>query len=186
MFKQFMWHAFNYSNCWFEDAVTLPFSSIHTLYIFTSLVLFVSPKQFLYFPKSIITGLSFTGSERWWRRRWHCSWSWRFYGEVFWAGNFELMNVLYKQHMLYGCLSERFLLQVEEIREMIDNIADNVKKVKTKHGEILADPNTDDSKFCNSDSIYFARQLNCLWVDLNSHIINRRTQTRVGGFDGWN
>lgn len=29
---------------------------------------------------------------------------------------------------------------------MIDSIADDVKKVKAKHGEILADPNTDDSK----------------------------------------
>jgi len=37
------------------------------------------------------------------------------------------------------------LLQVDEIREMIDTIADDVKKVKAKHGEILADPNTDDS-----------------------------------------
>lgn len=37
-------------------------------------------------------------------------------------------------------------LQVEEIRCMIDNIAEDVKKVKAKHGEILADPNTDDSE----------------------------------------
>lgn len=34
---------------------------------------------------------------------------------------------------------------MDEIREMIDTIADDVKKVKAKHGEILADPNTDDS-----------------------------------------
>lgn len=29
---------------------------------------------------------------------------------------------------------------------MIDTISDDVKKVKAKHGEILADPNTDDRK----------------------------------------
>ncbi|KAF6032615.1 Syx1A [Bugula neritina] len=39
---------------------------------------------------------------------------------------------------------EKFFEQVEEIRCMIDNIAEDVKKVKAKHGEILADPNTDD------------------------------------------
>ena len=31
---------------------------------------------------------------------------------------------------------------------MIDTITDDVRKVKAKHGEILADPNTDDSKYC--------------------------------------
>lgn len=35
---------------------------------------------------------------------------------------------------------------MDEIREMIDAITDDVRKVKAKHGEILADPNTDDSK----------------------------------------
>ncbi|XP_067935030.1 syntaxin-like isoform X2 [Watersipora subatra] len=39
---------------------------------------------------------------------------------------------------------EKFFEQVDEIRQMIDTIAEDVKKVKLKHGEILADPNTDD------------------------------------------
>jgi len=39
---------------------------------------------------------------------------------------------------------EKFFEQVDEIREMIDAITDDVRKVKAKHGEILADPNTDD------------------------------------------
>jgi len=38
---------------------------------------------------------------------------------------------------------DKFFQQVEEVLMLINTISDNVKKVKAKHGDILADPNTD-------------------------------------------
>ena len=38
------------------------------------------------------------------------------------------------------------LLQVDEIRQMIDKISNNVDDVKKKHSAILSAPQTDDSK----------------------------------------
>jgi len=40
-----------------------------------------------------------------------------------------------------------FWFQVEEIREMIDKIQDKVEEVKTRHSAILANPQTDESKY---------------------------------------
>lgn len=39
------------------------------------------------------------------------------------------------------------MLQVEEIREMIDKIQANVEEVKKKHSAILSAPQTDESKW---------------------------------------
>lgn len=39
-----------------------------------------------------------------------------------------------------------FLFQVEEIRDMIDKIQDNVESVKMKHSSILSAPQSDESK----------------------------------------
>jgi hypothetical protein len=39
------------------------------------------------------------------------------------------------------------VLQVEEIREMIDKIQANVEEVKKKHSAILSAPQTDESKY---------------------------------------
>ncbi|KAJ8312261.1 hypothetical protein KUTeg_009634 [Tegillarca granosa] len=43
-----------------------------------------------------------------------------------------------------GGFMEEFFEQVEEIRGMIDKIADNVEEVKQKHSSILSAPQTDD------------------------------------------
>ena len=42
-------------------------------------------------------------------------------------------------------------VKVEEVLLLINTISDNVKKVKAKHGEILADPNTDTSKYADCE-----------------------------------
>lgn len=39
-----------------------------------------------------------------------------------------------------------FHFQVEEIREWIEKIQNNVEEVKKKHSEILSAPQTDESK----------------------------------------
>jgi syntaxin 1A len=39
-----------------------------------------------------------------------------------------------------------FFKEVEEIREMIDKIQENVEEVKKKHSAILSAPQSDDSK----------------------------------------
>jgi hypothetical protein len=39
-----------------------------------------------------------------------------------------------------------YMIQVEEIREMIDKIQANVEEVKKKHSAILSAPQTDESK----------------------------------------
>ena len=50
-------------------------------------------------------------------------------------------------HLHPVCLSMvMFVLQVDEIRQMIEKIASNVEEVKKKHSAILAAPQTDDSK----------------------------------------
>ncbi|KAF6037716.1 Syx1A [Bugula neritina] len=43
-----------------------------------------------------------------------------------------------------GHMIDKFFHKVEEVSEQISTIEENVKKVKAKHGEILADPNTDN------------------------------------------
>ena len=40
------------------------------------------------------------------------------------------------------------ILQVEEIRNNIDKIANNVEEVKMKHSDILSAPQPDESKSC--------------------------------------
>jgi hypothetical protein len=42
---------------------------------------------------------------------------------------------------------EEFFTEVEEVREMIDKIQNNVEEVKKKHSAILSAPQTDESKF---------------------------------------
>lgn len=42
---------------------------------------------------------------------------------------------------------DEFFSEVEEIREMIDKIQNNVEEVKKKHSAILSAPQTDESKF---------------------------------------
>lgn len=42
------------------------------------------------------------------------------------------------------------ILQVEEIREMIDRIQANVEEVKKKHSAILSAPQTDESEYFTS------------------------------------
>jgi syntaxin 1A len=41
---------------------------------------------------------------------------------------------------------DEFFSEVEEIREMIDKIQNNVEEVKKKHSAILSAPQTDESK----------------------------------------
>jgi syntaxin 1A len=41
---------------------------------------------------------------------------------------------------------EEFFSEVEEIREMVDKIQNNVEEVKKKHSAILSAPQTDESK----------------------------------------
>lgn len=42
---------------------------------------------------------------------------------------------------------DEFFSEVEEIREMIDKIQNNVEEVKKKHSAILSAPQTDESNF---------------------------------------
>lgn len=42
---------------------------------------------------------------------------------------------------------EEFFTEVEEVREMIDKIQNNVEEVKKKHSAILSAPQTDESKW---------------------------------------
>lgn len=41
---------------------------------------------------------------------------------------------------------DEFFAEVEEVREMIDKIQNNVEEVKKKHSAILSAPQTDESK----------------------------------------
>lgn len=41
---------------------------------------------------------------------------------------------------------DEFFSEVEEIREMVDKIQNNVEEVKKKHSAILSAPQTDESK----------------------------------------
>jgi syntaxin 1A len=42
---------------------------------------------------------------------------------------------------------DEFFSEVEEVREMIDKIQNNVEEVKKKHSAILSAPQTDESKW---------------------------------------
>lgn len=46
---------------------------------------------------------------------------------------------------------EEFFTEVEEVREMIDKIQNNVEEVKKKHSAILSAPQTDESKLKSFD-----------------------------------
>lgn len=47
---------------------------------------------------------------------------------------------------------DEFFSEVEEIREMVDKIQNNVEEVKKKHSAILSAPQTDESKCCAPSS----------------------------------
>ena len=58
-----------------------------------------------------------------------------------------------------GVHNASMCLQVEEVHKLIAHIEECVTKVKSKHGEILADPNNDHSKckpmIDNSQTSYY-------------------------------
>lgn len=51
---------------------------------------------------------------------------------------------------------DEFFSEVEEIREMIDKIQNNVEEVKKKHSAILSAPQTDESKFQDLERFWVA------------------------------
>lgn len=69
---------------------------------------------------------------------------------------------------------DEFFSEVEEIREMIDKIQNNVEEVKKKHSAILSAPQTDESKL---------RGLLRVWVDFKLNYLDRN-QARAGGSHG--
>lgn len=68
-------------------------------------------------------------------------------------------------------LTSMFLLQVEEIREMIDRIQTNVEDVKKKHSAILSAPQTDESEFNLSSCITYSSSCASTYVRTLSQIL---------------
>lgn len=69
---------------------------------------------------------------------------------------------------------DEFFSEVEDIREMIDKIQNNVEEVKKKHSAILSAPQTDESELvwgCFEERVFDGLNLN-------------RNQARAGGPDG--
>lgn len=68
---------------------------------------------------------------------------------------------------------DEFFSEVEDIREMIDKIQNNVEEVKKKHSAILSAPQTDESEL--------------VWKSFErvfDGLILNRNQARAGGSDG--
>lgn len=73
---------------------------------------------------------------------------------------------------------DEFFSEVEEIREMVDKIQNNVEEVKKKHSAILSAPQTDESK----RALDWSR--NQIWLMCNEIISFDRNQAGIGGSDG--
>lgn len=73
---------------------------------------------------------------------------------------------------------DEFFSEVEEIREMVDKIQNNVEEVKKKHSAILSAPQTDESKHL----LDWLR--NQIWLICNEISSADRNQAGAGGSDG--
>ena len=88
---------------------------------------------------------------------------------------------------------EEFFTEVEEVREMIDQIQNNVEEVKKKHSAILSAPQTDESKsnfsILNFDKFKFfpsstetKQELEDLMADIKKNANRVRGKLKVSSY----